>query len=47
METLLIEGFTGRELPARWAFLASAIAHWGYGSSASGYDLKAIANFYA
>src|SRR5215475_3787494 len=31
----LIEGFTGRELPDRWAFLASTVAHWGYGSSAA------------
>ena len=28
----LIEGFTGRELPDRWAWLTSTVAHWGYGS---------------
>jgi hypothetical protein len=27
----LIEGFTGRDLPVRWARLTSAVAHWSYG----------------
>jgi hypothetical protein len=31
----LIEGFTGRELPDRWAWLTSTVAHWAYGSSAA------------
>jgi hypothetical protein len=31
----LIEGFTHRELPDRWAWLISTITHWGYGSSAA------------
>jgi hypothetical protein len=30
----LIEGFTQRELPARWAWLTSTGAHWSYGSAA-------------
>ena len=30
----VIEGFTQRELPARWAWLTSTIAHWSYGSAA-------------
>jgi hypothetical protein len=30
----LIEGFTQRELPARWAWLTSTCAHWSYGSAA-------------
>lgn len=29
----LIEGFTGRELPPRWASLTSNVAHWSYGSA--------------
>jgi hypothetical protein len=29
----LIEGFTQRELPDRWAWLTSTIAHWCYGSA--------------
>lgn len=29
----LIEGFTGRELPDRWARLTSTVAHWSYGSA--------------
>jgi hypothetical protein len=29
----LIEGFTQRELPDRWAFPISTIAHWSYGSA--------------
>jgi hypothetical protein len=29
----LIEGFTGHELPGRWAWLASTVAHWSYGSA--------------
>jgi hypothetical protein len=28
----VIEGFTQRELPDRWAWLASTVAHWSYGS---------------
>lgn len=30
----LIEGFTRRELPDRWAWLTSTVAHWSYGSAA-------------
>ena len=30
----LAEGFTQRELPDRWAWLTSTIAHWSYGSLA-------------
>ena len=30
----LIEGFTQRELPDRWAWLTSTVAHWSYGSAA-------------
>ena len=30
----VIEGFTKRILPGRWAWLLSTAAHWGYGSSA-------------
>ncbi len=29
----VIEGFTQRELPDRWAWLVSTIMHWGYGSA--------------
>jgi hypothetical protein len=29
----LIEGFTQRELPDRWAWPISTAAHWGYGSA--------------
>lgn len=29
----LIEGFTQRELPDRWAWLTSTVAHWCYGSA--------------
>jgi hypothetical protein len=28
----LVEGFTQRELPDRWAWLTSTLAHWSYGS---------------
>ncbi|MBY8883097.1 hypothetical protein [Actinacidiphila acidipaludis] len=31
----LVEGFTQRELPARWAWLTSTAAHWAYGSAAA------------
>jgi len=31
----VIEGFTQRKLPDRWAFAISTAAHWGYGSSAA------------
>ena len=31
----VIEGFTQRELPDRWAFPVSTIMHWAYGSSAA------------
>jgi hypothetical protein len=31
----VIEGFTHRELPDRWAWLTSTVAHWAYGSSAA------------
>ena len=38
----VIEGFTGRELPDRWAFLTSTVMHWAYGSSAAaGYGILA------
>src|ERR1700751_1615186 len=30
-----IEGFTGRELPDRWAWPLSTAMHWGYGSAAA------------
>lgn len=30
----VLEGFTGRKLPDRSAFLISTLAHWGYGSAA-------------
>ena len=30
-----IEGFTGRELPDRWAWPVSTAMHWGYGSAAA------------
>jgi hypothetical protein len=29
----VIEGFTQRELPDRWAFLTTTAMHWGYGSA--------------
>ena len=29
----VIEGFTQRELPDRWAWLISTVMHWGYGST--------------
>ena len=32
----MVEGFTQRELPDRWAWLGSTIAHWAYGSLAAG-----------
>jgi len=36
----VIEGFTQREVPDRWAFLISTVMHWGYGSSAAaGYGI--------
>jgi hypothetical protein len=28
----VIEGFTQRQLPDRWAWLTSTVMHWGYGS---------------
>jgi hypothetical protein len=31
----LVEGFTQRELPDRWAWLTSTAAHWCYGSAAA------------
>ena len=38
----VIEGFTHRELPDRWAWLTSTIMHWAYGSSAAaGYGILA------
>ena len=30
----VIEGFTQRKLPDRWAFPVSTVVHWGYGSAA-------------
>lgn len=36
----VIEGFTQRELPDRWAWLTSTAMHWGYGSAAAaGYGI--------
>src|SRR3984885_11622033 len=36
----VIEGFTQREIPDRWAFPISTVMHWGYGSSAAaGYGI--------
>jgi hypothetical protein len=32
----VIEGFTQRELPDRWAWAGSTVAHWAYGSMAAG-----------
>jgi len=32
----LIEGFTQRDIPDRWAWLVSTAAHWGYGSGWAG-----------
>jgi len=32
----VIEGFTQRELPDRWAWVGSTVAHWAYGSLAAG-----------
>jgi hypothetical protein len=38
----VIEGFTHRELPDRWAFPVSTVMHWAYGSSAAaGYGIVA------
>ena len=38
----VIEGFTQRELPGRYAFLTSTVMHWGYGSAnAAAYGLVA------
>jgi hypothetical protein len=38
----LIEGFTQRELPDRWAWPTSTVMHWAYGSSAAaGYGIVA------
>jgi hypothetical protein len=31
----LIEGFTQRELPDRWAWPVSTVMHWGYGSGSA------------
>jgi hypothetical protein len=31
----VIEGFTHRKLPDRWAFPISTVMHWGYGSGAA------------
>jgi hypothetical protein len=36
----VIEGFTQRQLPDRWAWLTSTVMHWAYGSSAAaGYGI--------
>ena len=32
----MIEGFTQRDLPDRWAWAGSTAAHWAYGSLAAG-----------
>jgi hypothetical protein len=32
----VIEGFARRELPDRWAWVGSTVAHWAYGSLAAG-----------
>jgi hypothetical protein len=38
----VIEGFTQRKLPDRWAFPVSTVMHWAYGSSAAaGYGILA------
>jgi hypothetical protein len=38
----VIDGFTGKELPDRWAFPVSTVMHWAYGSSAAaGYGIVA------
>jgi hypothetical protein len=38
----VIEGFTHRELPDRWAFPVSTVMHWAYGASAAaGYGIVA------
>jgi hypothetical protein len=38
----VIDGFTGKELPDRWAFPISTVMHWAYGSSAAaGYGILA------
>ncbi|HSZ40833.1 MAG TPA: DUF1440 domain-containing protein [Trebonia sp.] len=38
----LVEGFTQRPLPDRWAWLTSTVAHWAYGSTAAaGYGIIA------
>lgn len=38
----LIDGFTGKELPDRWAWLTSTVMHWAYGTSAAaGYGILA------
>jgi hypothetical protein len=38
----LIEGFTGKPLPDRWAWLTSTVMHWAYGTSAAaGYGVLA------
>ena len=38
----MIEGFTGRKLPDRWAWPVSTAAHWAYGSAAAaGYGVLA------
>jgi uncharacterized membrane protein YagU involved in acid resistance len=33
----VIDGFTQRELPDRWAWLTSTVAHWSYGSAAAAF----------
>jgi hypothetical protein len=38
----VIDGFTGKKLPDRWAFPVSTVMHWAYGSSAAaGYGIVA------
>jgi hypothetical protein len=38
----VIDGFTGKELPDRWAWLTSTVMHWAYGMSAAvGYGIVA------
>lgn len=38
----LVEGFTRKQIPARWAWLTSTVAHWAYGSAmAAAYGIVA------
>jgi hypothetical protein len=38
----VVEGFTRKQIPDRWAWLTSTVAHWAYGSAmAAGYGIVA------